>query len=206
VFDGSKPVSSGKKSETEESNGLNPRAQHTSRMWMLEFSDNFEQQGVRVNILKVPQDPTTPGLRVGQSMSALVPALKTLKQYHFPGAMETSSGDEEDDRLVKDCFFVGKGRTVFFCQRENCVFVRENCFFCQGKLFLYRGRLFVRDLYFLSGNSFLPRTTSCQKENGKKLGSGTECSQHSTLTLHRLLFFLGLFFVVLAATAMACVP
>ena len=105
VFDGSKPVSSGKKSETEESNGLNPRAQHTSRMWMLEFSDNFEQQGVRVNILKVPQDPTTPGLRVGQSMSALVPALKTLKQYHFPGAMETSSGDEEDDRLVKDCFF-----------------------------------------------------------------------------------------------------
>ena len=125
MFDGSKPVSSGKKSETEESNGLNPRAQHTSRMWMLEFSDNFEQQGVRVNILKVPQDPTTPGLRVGQSMSALVPALKTLKQYHFPGAMETSSGDEEDDRLVKDCFFVGNGRTVFF--------VRENCFFCQGK-------------------------------------------------------------------------
>ena len=111
VFDGSKPVSSGKKSETEESNGLNPRAQHTSRMWMLEFSDNFEQQGVRVNILKVPQDPTTPGLRVGQSMSALVPALKTLKQYHFPGAMETSSGDEEDDRLVEDCFFVGNGIT-----------------------------------------------------------------------------------------------
>ena len=124
MFDGSKPVSSGKKSETEESNGLNPRAQHTSRMWMLEFSDNFEQQGVRVNILKVPQDPTTPGLRVGQSMSALVPALKTLKQYHFPGAMETSSGDEEDDRLVEDCFLSGTigvrdcflSGTIMFCQ------------------------------------------------------------------------------------------
>jgi hypothetical protein len=158
VFDGSKPVSSGKKSETEESNGLNPRAQHTSRMWMLEFSDNFEQQGVRVNILKVPQDPTTPGLRVGQSMSALVPALKTLKQYHFPGAMETSSGDEEDDRLVKDCFFVGKGRTVFFCQRENCVFVRGRTVFLSG-----RTVFFVRESCFYIGEGFLSGIyTFCQ--------------------------------------------
>ena len=103
IFDGSKPVTSSKKSEEagSTSSSRNMSDNQQAKMWMLEFSDDIENNEVKVNVVKVPQDSTTPGLRVGQSISALIPPLQIIHNTN-PGGLVGHDENEDDSESETD--------------------------------------------------------------------------------------------------------
>ena len=102
VFDGSKALDKKTAGKNKKNNATAVSAAEgsvastgTGRMWMLEFSDDIEAE-IQINIVKVPQDPTVPCLRVGQSMCALIPPLHTT-QYKDEDEGDDTNNHGNDD-------------------------------------------------------------------------------------------------------------
>ena len=59
---------------------------------MLEFSDDLEEEEIKINIIKIPQEPDfIPCLRVGQSLSAIIPKLQVIQPNVVLDAGSTGS-------------------------------------------------------------------------------------------------------------------
>jgi hypothetical protein len=64
---------------------------------MLEFSDNVDKAEIQMNVINLPLDPSTPCLRVGQSISALIPPLQILTRKDGCHEASTVGVDPMDD-------------------------------------------------------------------------------------------------------------